>query len=123
MTALVPPSKRYLTRYFGVLSSHAACRSEVVPTPAMPAPAGDQDKPPPAGKSRYIPWAELLRRTFGFELVCQKCQSPLRLIALIKSEDVAKKILAAMHLPTEVPQPHPPRPPPHEAGGSGDDRG
>jgi len=28
--------------------------------------------------------------------------SPLRLIALIKTEDVAKKILTAMHLPTDV---------------------
>jgi len=44
----------------------------------------------------------LLRKTFGFEIVCQKCQSPLRLIALIKSEDIAKKILTAMHLPAEI---------------------
>jgi hypothetical protein len=33
---------------------------------------------------------------------CQKCQAPPRLIALVKSRDVAKKILTAMHLPTEV---------------------
>jgi hypothetical protein len=26
------------------------------------------------------------RRTFGFEIVCSKCQAPLRLIALIKTE-------------------------------------
>jgi hypothetical protein len=32
------------------------------------------------------------------ELVCQKCQSPLRLIALVKNQDTAKKILVAMHL-------------------------
>jgi hypothetical protein len=62
----------------------------------------------------------LLRKTFGFEIVCQKCQSPLRLIALIKSEDIAKKILTAMHLPADVPELHPARPPPRETGG-GDD--
>jgi hypothetical protein len=39
-------------------------------------------------------------------------QSPLRLIALIKSESIAKKILAAMRLPTEIPELHPARPPP-----------
>jgi hypothetical protein len=64
-----------------------------------------------------------LRRTFGFEIVCSKCQAPLRLIALIKSEDVAKKILTAMHLPSDVPQlrpARPPRPPPQKTGG-GDD--
>jgi hypothetical protein len=54
----------------------------------------------------------LLRRVFGIEIVCSKCHSQLRLIALIKTEDIAKKILTAMHLPTEVPQLHPARPPP-----------
>ena len=34
------------------------------------------------------------------------------MIALIKTEDVAKKILKAMHLPTEIPELHPARPPP-----------
>ncbi|MBN2576266.1 MAG: phage integrase N-terminal SAM-like domain-containing protein [Deltaproteobacteria bacterium] len=74
---------------------------------------------------------------------CQKCQSPLRLIALIKNEDIAKKILVAMRLvpsgpracppcpsphaasprpsPAEVPALHPARPPPQEAEGGGDD--
>jgi hypothetical protein len=68
-----------------------------------------------------IPWSELLRRTFGVQIVCQKCQSPLHLIALIKSEDIANEILTAMHLPTEVPELHPTLPPPWEAGGGGDD--
>jgi hypothetical protein len=86
-----------------------------------------------------IRWAELLRKTFGFEIVCEKCHSQLRLIALIKTEAVAKKILKAMHLPTELgpahpaPAPrgfaapvaelhpaHPARPPPGDTG-SGDD--
>jgi hypothetical protein len=44
--------------------------------------------------------------------VCQKCQSPLRLIALIKNQDTARKILVAMHLPASVPELHPARPPP-----------
>jgi hypothetical protein len=57
-----------------------------VPTPV------EQDKP--KNTFRYFSWSELLRRTFGFEIVCQKCQSPLRLSALIKTEDIAKKILS-----------------------------
>ena len=40
-----------------------------------------------------------MRRVFGIEVVCSKCKAPLRLIALIKSEDTAKEILTAMHLP------------------------
>jgi hypothetical protein len=62
----LPAPKRHLTRNFGVLSSHAAARSAVVPAPAAaPAPA-EQDKA--ASTSKYIPWAELLRKTFGFEI-------------------------------------------------------
>jgi hypothetical protein len=111
LAALVPPPRRHTTRYFGVLSSHAISRSEVVPAPATPPPAsGEQDKP--KRRSRYIRWAELLRRVFGIEILCKKCKAPLRLIALIKSEDTARKILTAMHLPSEVPQLHPARPPP-----------
>ena len=53
-----------------------------------------------------------MRRVFGIEILCTKCKAPLRLIALIKSEGTAKKILHAMHLPSEVPKLHPARPPP-----------
>jgi hypothetical protein len=117
LAALVPPPRRHTVRYFGVLSSHNASRSQVVPTPVA-APLAEQDKPKKT--SRYIRWSELLRRVFGVEIVCAKCQAPLRLVALIKTEDVAKKILTAMHLPTEVPELHPARPPPRQPG-SGDD--
>jgi hypothetical protein len=123
LAALVPPSKRHLTRYFGVLSSHAASRSQVVPAPAESTPPTRTAPDEPALKSRYIPWAELLRRTFGFELLCSTCKTPLRLIALIKTHDVANKILAAMHLPTDAPELHPARPPPHDlADAGGEDR-
>jgi hypothetical protein len=62
--------------------------------------------------SKYIPLAEPLHRTFGFEIVCAKCQAPLRLIALVNNQDTANKILVAMHLPASVPELHPARPPP-----------
>jgi len=48
------------------------------------------------------------------EKTASKCQAPLRLIALIKTDDLAKKILTAMHLPTEIPEIHPARPPPRQ---------
>jgi hypothetical protein len=83
----------------------------VVPADLEAAPSdGGQDKP--KSRPKYIGWSDLLRRVFGFEILCTKCKAPLRLIALIKSEDIARKILTAMHLPTEVPQLHPARPPP-----------
>ena len=83
-------------------------------------PAARETAPPDAGKNKpksrpkYIRWSDLLRRVFGIETVCQKCQTPLRLISLIKSEAISKKILVAMHLPAEAPELHPARPPPGE---------
>jgi Putative transposase len=75
LAALVPPPKRHTVRYFGCLSSHAAARSQVVPVPAVPTttPAA-QDKP--KNTSRYISWSELLRRTFGFEILCSTARCP-----------------------------------------------
>jgi hypothetical protein len=58
---------------------------------------------------------------FGIEVVCTKCKAPLRLIALIKTEADARKILTAMHLRADVPELHPARPPPGKTGGGGDD--
>ena len=57
-----------------------------------------------------------MRKVLGIEILCRKCKASLRLIALIKSEDTAKKILDAMHLPSEVPKLHPARPPPGLSG-------
>jgi hypothetical protein len=125
LAALVPSPRFHLTHYFGVLSSHSHSRSLVVPKDpaALSPPCAKGGKPvgeKPARKSRYIPWSELLRRTFGFELKCSRCHSPLRLIALIKTREVVEKILNAMHLPADVPELHPARPPPGSAREAGD---
>jgi hypothetical protein len=121
LAALVPAPRRHITRYFGVLSSHSRLRSQVVPVAAptldtaggaaVAAPAD----PRPAPRARYIPWAELLRRTFGGDVACAKCGGSLRLIALVKTEATIKKILAAMHLADSTPGPASPRPPPSAA--------
>jgi len=50
----------------------------------------------------------------------------LRLIAIVKTEEVIKKILVAMHLPAQAPELDPARPPPGHReqgpGPSGEDR-
>jgi hypothetical protein len=66
----------------------------------------------PKCRPKYIRWSDLLRRVFGIETICPTCLTPLRLLSLIKSETIAKKILVAMHLPAEAPELHPARPPP-----------
>ena len=62
-------------------------------------------------KSKYIPWNELLRRTFNVELKCANCKGDLRLIGLIKTAATIKMILAAMALPTLPPAAAPARAP------------
>ena len=68
-----------------------------------------------------LAFPDSLRRTFEIDTICPRCKSPLRLIALIKTDDTIKKILSAMGLPTEAPKPYPARPPPSESGGEGGD--
>ena len=122
LAALVPPPRRHLTGYFGVLSSHSSHRSQCVPAPVPESTPEQEDKSSRTlPLSHYISWSELLRRTFEIDTICPRCKSPLRLIALIKTDDTIKKILSAMGLPTEAPKPYPARPPPSESGGEGGD--
>src|SRR5450759_5498041 len=102
LAAIIPPPRRHVVRYSGVISSHSSLRSQIVPVPAVVTPAvvtpKGKDKPS-LPLSHYISWSELLRRTFQIDTVCPACKSPLRLIALIKTDDTIKKILSAMGLP------------------------
>ena len=116
-----------MTRYFGVLSSHSSLRRLIAPTSAAPpelprppappeAPTGTDAiaTPKPARKSKYIAWSELLRRTFGIDVVRPRCRGHLRLIALVKEQATIAKILGAMGLATAPPPIAPARPPPRQ---------
>ena len=55
-------------------------------------------------RERRLPWAVLLQRTFGFEvLVCPKCSGPMRLVAAIEDPAIARKILDHLKLPSRAP--------------------
>jgi hypothetical protein len=123
LAAIIPPPRRHVVRYSGVISSHSSLRSQIVPVPAVATPEATpegKDKPS-LPLSHYISWSDLLRRTFQIDTICPRCKSPLHLIALIKTDDTIKKILSAMGLPTEAPKLCPARPPPSESGGDGGD--
>jgi hypothetical protein len=90
--------------------------------PAAPEPPAEKEEDKPSRPlSHYISWSDLLRKTFQIDITCPRCQSPLRLIALIKTTDTITKILAAMGLPTSPPKLYPARPPPSASGGEGGD--
>jgi hypothetical protein len=87
---------------------------------AQPQPAGKSTRSLPL--SHYISWSELLKKTFQVDTTCSRCKTPLRLIALVKTDDTIKKILSAMGVPTEAPKLSLARPPPTQSGGEGGDR-
>ena len=92
--------------YSGVLSSHSHLRKLIVPRAkdgpvnlgsGQENPALAITEPPvPKPRKRHIPWHELLRRTFGSEIVCPDCGGAIRLIALVKTERTAQAMLRGM---------------------------
>jgi len=74
------------------------------------------------GETRGSEWANLMRRTFGYDvLACPRCGGRLRLIALIEQRLVIQRILRHLGLPTDLPPPAPARAPPAmEAAPRGD---
>jgi hypothetical protein len=123
LAALIPRPRINLVLYYGVLAPRAVRRAGVVGfgassvPDAAPAPAGSPDGVRREGSRSARPaayrWAELMRRTFGFDvLACPRCGGRLRLLALIEQAGVVERILCHLGLPTELPQPWPARAPP-----------
>ncbi len=130
LAALVPPPRSHLVRYHGVLGPNSRHRGRVVP-PEEAKPEGegcrheecrredfqeDGSAPRPRrrrGRRERTPWAKLLKRSFGFDVLsCPKCGGRMKVIATIDEPEVIRKILRAMGLPAEAPRAEPARPPP-----------
>lgn len=117
LVAAVPPPNFHLLRYFGVLSSHSALRSEVVPEPIddptqrHPPPCqGDQLTLLPLDDTEqaYPPrrrWSWLLKHVFAADLDhCPRCGGPMRWLEAATAEDAIARLMAKHGLA--------PRPPP-----------
>ena len=116
---VIPRPRIDLVIYYGVLAPRAPWRAAVV------ASAGSQWSAAPAevvaegsagSASRraegYL-WAELMRRTFGMDVLeCPRCGGRLGLMALIEHTQIVDRILRHLGLPTDRPEPRPPRAPP-----------
>jgi hypothetical protein len=115
----VPAPKFHVIRYAGVLASAHRLRSRVVPPPPT------QDKietahthaserqRPPTHRSRYRPWAELMKRAFAIDVdTCEKCGARMRLRALITAAESIERFLRRIGEPTDPPPLSPARGPP-----------
>ena len=122
LAVLTPRPRVNLILYYGVLGPRAAWRSALVPAigdgvvadgGSSRQPAGDANVTAP--KAGGYQWAELMRRTFGIDvLACPRCGGRLRLVALIDQALVIERILRHLELPTHVPEPRPARAPPRQ---------
>jgi hypothetical protein len=98
---LVPLPRRHLTRFHGMLAPAHPWRSRVVPQPPA-----SSSLPLVAGRRRrWIQWSDLLRRVFALEVLVCACGAQRRVLAVIREGPVARKILAHLGLPTELPRP------------------
>ena len=115
LAALVPPPRRPLLTYHGVLAPAARDREKIVPAPeeepqgesvgASALPPPNPHAPRPRSK-RYYTWAQLLRRVFAIEVFCcPHCGGPRRLVAFLTEPQVIDRILK--HLGID-PWPQPP---------------
>jgi hypothetical protein len=121
LAALVPRPHKNLVIYHGVLAANAAWRARVVAYGRQQAPGvedggaargADESEP---GLSRHLrrQWAELMRRSFGFDVLsCDRCGGKLRLLAVILERAVIRKILSHIGMPSEPPTPTVARAPP-----------
>jgi len=85
--------------------SSSAELPQVVPeaqSPKVEPPMADPPKPRSRTSTSYVPWAELMRRTFGiYVLCCPVCSATMALLAVITRQDVIAKILTHVKVPRE----------------------
>jgi hypothetical protein len=98
LAAVVPHPRVNLTVYRGVLAGNHRWRSQVVPMARADAPRGER-------RSGWIVWSELMRRTFGVDVLsCRRCGARLVVRAVVRSREVACKLLGVQGLAWEPEQ-------------------
>jgi hypothetical protein len=122
LVVLIPRPRINLVLYYGLLAPRAPWRAAVVASagsewsdaaPAMCPSADEEHEFAGSRHSRGYEWAELMRRTFGIDVLdYPRCGGRLRLLALIEHARIVERILRHLGLPTDRPEPLPARAPP-----------
>lgn len=101
---MVPPPRFHLTRFHGVVAPNARLRARVVPQAEVrpestPTPETEEGKP---RRKKRIPWAELLKRSFGVDVLrCDACGAPRRVMAYTSRVSEARRFLRHLGVPDE----------------------
>lgn len=115
LAAIIPRPQVNLVIYHGVLAPNAKWRGRVVAYKRPPEALEKKDDNAAARKPRprYYAWADLMRRTFGYDVMaCLECGGRMKLLAMIDKPDAIERILTHLGLPTEPPRALPARAPP-----------
>jgi hypothetical protein len=106
-SALVPPPRRPLLAYHGLLAPRVRWRSTIVPPPAPDDGRADAG----ARSPRRWTWARLLHRVFAIEvLVCDRCGGPWRIRGAVTDPPAVRRVLVALGLAVKPPAPEGPPP-------------
>ena len=116
LVAMIPPPRAHMVRYHGVLAAHAKARPEVVPQPEPVEPTqmnlafhDESSEHPPSKSGSRHPWAYLLRRVFGVDVMtCSSCGGSMKLLTIGDEPDDIARALAEVGLgPRPRPRPRP----------------
>jgi hypothetical protein len=135
LAAGIPHPNQHLVRFHGVVAPRATVRpllKTLLPNPPPKEPGHSPVPPPsddlaPDGAAGPLPaepeptpeyrrpWAQLLKRVFGHDvLVCPKCSGPMRRIQFVDDPAVIERICSHLGLPTAAPPVAPARGPPQQ---------
>jgi Putative transposase len=114
LAMMVPPPRFHTVKYAGVLAAASQLRARIAPAPAPVTEAAEAPRPPRRGS--YWPWAPLMRRTFGLDVLeCPTCNGRMKLLALVIDDRSIVRYLKKIGEPTDAPARAPPRGPPYWA--------
>jgi hypothetical protein len=108
LAALVPPPRKNIVRYHGVLGPHAKNRDKIVPA----AEHDSQDQV--AAPKRYrLKWSTLLARVFKIDVeTCPKCGGKMKIVAALTDPASIRQYLKGTGHSAELPELAPARAPP-----------
>ncbi|MDP6940219.1 MAG: transposase [Planctomycetota bacterium] len=120
LCAMVPPPRRHLLTYHGVLAPASSWRSEVVPRSVARSRGSSTSGAGTAGgaSNQSYRWAELMKRAFEVDVLVCECGARREVISCIMDRTVVRRILRHLGLPAEPLATTPPRAPPILAFGT-----
>jgi hypothetical protein len=114
LAMMVPPPRFHTVKYAGVLAAASKLRARIARTPTARTEPAEAPGPPRRGS--YWPWALLMQRTFGLDVLeCPTCKGRMKLLALVIDDRSIVRYLNKIGEPTQAPARAPPRGPPYWA--------